>query len=410
MGKDQTRNSRDGGTGARLSSFDLSWALFLPAVSEITLDRAGATWAILAVLLLIGCVITILKWQYDRDIVKHQKGVESLFGLTEQVLAASDREDVLAAVVKVAPGICDATHGYILLFSGQTGRLNYVASTDQIPRGSIPVNAIAGPVTCFRSQETTEVPDADASPFLDKNTVKKRKQKSLLYAPLLAGDDCLGVLEVEDRKKKRGFSPEQRTQTEHLAKIAALGLRLVEQRRIIEQLHRTEKLAAVGELANAMSQELNVPFERVREMTSNVPFSSTAADLEKRLREVARQLERASSSVDRLVRFATPNSGATEEIDLNALLRPPGLRPSQTGRGRPGKDQARVGQTDAADQRGPDADPTNLPDLAASCIALLVADPRPLAADLYRTARGSGGRLDGAGCATRPAAADQSGE
>ena len=161
-----------------MSSFDLSWALFLPATTGITLDRAGVTWAILAVLLLIGCVITILKWLYDRDIAKHQKGVESLFGLTEQVLAASDREDVLAAVVKVAPEICGATHGYILLLSAQTGRLSYVASTDQIPRSSIPVNAIAGPVTCFRSRETTEVPDADASPFLDKNTVKKRGSMS----------------------------------------------------------------------------------------------------------------------------------------------------------------------------------------------------------------------------------------
>lgn len=287
----------------------------------ITLDRAGATWAVLAVLLLIGCVVTILKWQYERGIDRHQTGVEGLFGLTEKVLAASDREDVLAAVVRIAPEICDASHGYILLASPQTRRLTYVASTDQIPRTSIPMNAIAGPVACYRSRETIEAPDAQASPFLDNNTVRRRKQKAVLYTPLLGGDDCLGVLEIEDRKRKRTFTAEERKQAEHLAKVAALGLRLVEQRRIHEQLHRTEKLAAVGELANAMSQELSVPFEQIRAASTDVPYSATAADLEHRLREITRQLDRAAGSLDRLVRFATPNSGANEEIDLNALLR-----------------------------------------------------------------------------------------
>lgn len=319
----------------------LGWDAFPAMLAPgdlITLDRAGATWAVLAVLLLIGCVVTILKWQYENAISRHQKGIEELFGLTEKVLAASDREDVLAAVVRVAPQICDASHGYVLLASPQTRRLTYVASTDQIPRSSIPINAIAGPVACYRSRETTEAPDAEASPFLDKNTVRKRKQKAVLYTPLLAGDDCLGVLEIEDRKRKRSFSPEERTQAEHLAKVAALGLRLVEQRRIIEQLHRTEKLAAVGELANAMSQELNVPFEQIRTTVTEIPYSAKAADLEHRLHEVSRQLDRAAASVERLVRFATPSSDAAEEVDLNALLR----RLVSDLRRRIGEDQVKI--------------------------------------------------------------------
>ncbi len=321
MGVFQSRASYREKPGAGLYALPPWWAFFFTWADEITFDRAGATWAVLAILLLIGCVITVLKWRYERKIAQHQRGVETLFSLTEQVLASSDREEVLRGVVRAAPELCSATHGYVLLASVQTRQLSYVASTDQLPKGGIPVNAIAGPVTCFRSRETTEVPDADDCPFIDKETVTKRKQKALLYAPLLAGDDCLGVLEIEDRKRKRGFSPEERAQAEHLARIAALGLRLVEQRRIIEQLHRTEKLAAVGELANAMSQELSVPFDQIRKVTDQVPFSAPAEDLQERLQEVTLQLDRAAVALERLVRFAAPTSDVTEEIDLNALLR-----------------------------------------------------------------------------------------
>ncbi|MEZ5362557.1 MAG: response regulator [Bryobacterales bacterium] len=55
-------------------------------------------------------------------------------------------------------------------------------------------------------------------------------------------------------------------------------------------------------------------------MTEN-PYRATADDLSMRLADVARLVDRAAATVEKLVRFATPSSESNEEIDLNALLR-----------------------------------------------------------------------------------------
>ena len=52
-----------------------------------------------------------------------------------------------------------------------------------------------------------------------------------------------------------------------------------------------------------------------------MPYSSTVQDLGVRLADVARLVDRAAATVDKLVRFAVPSEGSNEEIDLNGLLR-----------------------------------------------------------------------------------------
>jgi len=297
------------------------WALALGDEGFFTLDRAGATWGVLAILLLVGCVIMFLKSRYERTGFQLQRKLESLHALTEQVLAASDRDEVLETVTRSAPEILSASEASVLIAGGQARHLAYMGSSDSGVRNPVAINAISGPMTCFRAREITEVPDAESCPFLDKEVVAARKQRALLFVPMMSGDKCIGVLEIEDQKRKRAFTPEERFRAEHLAKLTAMGLRLVEQRQMVEQLHRTEKLAAVGELANAMAQELRVPFEQMEKIAGNVPFGLRVAELEDRLRDVTRLLDRATGALDRLVRFATPESGSAKEIDLNALLR-----------------------------------------------------------------------------------------
>ena len=315
------KNGRLPAPGGTIYGLGAPWALALGDAGFLTLDRAGATWGVLAILLLVGCVIMFLKSRYEGAGFLLQKKIDLVHKATEQVLAASDRQEVLDVITSAGPEVLDVNAASVLLMSGQTRQLTYMGSSTRESRQPVALNAISGPTTCFRAGETTDVPDAESCPFLDKEQVAKRKQRSLLFVPVMSGDKCIGVLEFEDTKRKRLFAPEERFRGEHLAKLTALGLRLCEQRQMVEQLHRTEKLAAVGELANAMAEELRAPFDQMEKTAGNVPFGAAPQDLKDRLRTITKLIDRASGSIDRLVRFATPDSGSAEQVDLNALLR-----------------------------------------------------------------------------------------
>ena len=294
-------------------------ALF--AGGELSIDRAIASWSILAVVLAVACLVMFFLWRQGRWAGEQQGQMLRLFTLAERIVAASDRDEVLSESAAAAVQATAADHCYVLLPHPSGHALYYAAGTDAIPRTAISMGAISGSVACFRSRETTEVPDAGNCPFVDKELVKRRGQKAVLYVPLINGESCLGVMEIEDRRRKRTFSREQRARAEYVARMLALGLRMSDQRAMTEQIHRSEKLSAVGELAQAMSQELSEPFERIRTSSGQIPYGLTTRELEDKLHEVSAQVDRAASAMEKLVRFASPEAGNEEEVDLNALLR-----------------------------------------------------------------------------------------
>src|SRR5690606_21904916 len=149
--------------------------------------------------------------------------------------------------------------------------------------------------------------------FVSREWVTKRRLKSALYVPILSGGACIGVIEIEDRARKRGFDAEQLAVAEHLARISELSLRLCDQRSMTEQLHRSEKLVSVSELANAMAAELSEPFFEAQRLLATGGLSGIKAATE--------QVSRAEGALQRLVRFANPNSAEMATVDLNALVR-----------------------------------------------------------------------------------------
>ena len=235
--------------------------------------------------------------------------------------ASSDRDSVFQHIVQAAPEQLNATNAQVLLLSSTEQQLVYAAGSDSAARGAVSIASVSGPVTCFRAREMTEVRDASKCSFIDAEWVKKRRLKSALYVPILSGDTCLGVLEIEDRKRQRGFNPEQKALAAHLARLAALGVRLYDQRSMTEQLHRGEKLAAISELAHAMAQELESPFAEIQRQATDPSLPATTGALDERLRGIAKLITGAKASLDRLVRFSSPQSGEKQDVDLNALLR-----------------------------------------------------------------------------------------
>jgi hypothetical protein len=94
---------------------------------------------------------------------------------------------------------------------------------------------------------------------------------------------------------------------------------LEEQQSLREQLFRSEKLAATGQLISGVANDLRAPLERIRELAASFPGAGSSAPIERGLRHLDAEARRASEIVSRLVSFAQPAHTRARQIDVNAL-------------------------------------------------------------------------------------------
>jgi signal transduction histidine kinase/CheY-like chemotaxis protein len=307
------------------SALLLSPALLQPNPFGPAVDAAGRAfhsttfWVVLAFLLSGGCIYYLVRWLYERRILRQQENLHRLYTLSETILESSDPNAVQKEIAEVARLVADGTHCYVLILNTAAQLLEYAAGTDSPPLAAVSLSAISGAVTCFRSQALTEVPDAEDCPFVKSDIVRRLGQKALLYVPINAGGACLGVIEVEDRLRKRIFSRQEKTRVQHVARLAALGLRLGDQRTIQTNLHRTEKMSAVSNLIEAVAETLLTPLCRLGDLAAG-PSDDNPAEAAARLKEVARESRRAVATVERLANLARSRRGHPQEVDVHQLL------------------------------------------------------------------------------------------
>ena len=203
----------------------------------------------------------------------------------------------------------------------------YAAGSDVLPDETFSLESPAAPVICLRNREIIEAPDAAKAAGINKDLARRLERKALIYLPIVVGEDCLGVLEVEDRRKVRRFASEEQDRLQHLANLSGIGIRLRDQRANKEQLHRSEKLAAIGELADAMAREFSGAFERIGDLSDRAlddvlddGEEGTPLGLDSRLDEVYREVVHAGDALDRLLQFTRPQDGNVEIVDVNVIL------------------------------------------------------------------------------------------
>ena len=320
------------GRGGRPHPRSLGWAFAVlpiaqanPTVSGLVefiaeLNRLTIFWTALAILLATGCVVFFSRWLYERRVLLYQDKLGAIRELTDSLGTSSDVSPIQQQLAETAPSLVDATHCFLLVLNPATQQLEYHAGSDRIPTSAVSLSIISGAVSCFRNQSLTEVPDAEDCPFVDYETVRRFAQKSLLYVPLMVDGSCLGVIEVEDRDRKRTFSVEQKAVIEQLATLACLGLQISRQRSIKDQVHRAEKLAAVRELAHEIGGELRAPLERMKREADEGKRAQTAAARPGRLESLEEEACHALEAVERIVNFAGPRPGARRNVDIHVLL------------------------------------------------------------------------------------------
>src|SRR5208283_3283850 len=173
------------------------------------------------------------------------------------------------------------------------------AEQTSIPLSAPPAGPQAGAVACFHYRTLLAIPDTSRSPFPVTGQPGPDAPRSLLFVPMLAQGEVLGILQMDQRDRARVFSRDEQALTQHLANQIGVAVKLLDQRSVREQLFRTEKLAAVGQLVSGIVNDLRTPLAAIANLAlaaGDGPQSPSAADLA----SIAAEAQRATGIVDRL--------------------------------------------------------------------------------------------------------------
>ena len=263
-------------------------------------------------------------WIRERRLGAQRRAMRALHALSEDSIAASSPAEIAEILAARLPEATRATSINLYLFNRRSKALERVPTAADpepmaAPIESPPEGLASAAVVCFRNRTQLNIPDVRRSP-LGKVGAKTSLPRAALFMPLMEQNEVLGVLEVHNDGKLGYFRPEEQAAVHHLANQAAASLKLQDQHAIREQLFRSEKLAATGQLISGVASDLRAPLDSILQLTESLSASAGGPVPEAELQRLSAEANRASEIVWRLVSFARQDQSAPQPVNLNGLL------------------------------------------------------------------------------------------
>jgi CheY-like chemotaxis protein len=192
---------------------------------------------------------------------------------------------------------------------------------ESISLSSPPGGTPAGAVACFHYRTLLVIPDIGRSPFPVAAKNGDRSPKSLLFVPMIAQSEVIGVLELDQDDRMRDFSADEQALAQHLGNQIGVAVRLLDQRTVQEQLFRTEKMAAVGRLISGVVNELQTPLASITNLARKAVEKAHGGAAEREVAAIAAEAAKASGMVSRLVSYAAAEQVEARPVDISGLLR-----------------------------------------------------------------------------------------
>jgi GAF domain-containing protein len=283
---------------------------------------AVALGGALLVVLLIGFFV----WSRERRVRKQRERLRKTYHLGEEILGATAAETIVKRLREALPEILKITGAELFLHNRAANTLDSIATNGDHPV-SYPVAAPASNrspavVWCFHFNTALAVPDPSRSPFtVGGESGNKGIPKAVLFVPMFAQGQVVGVLELDRHDGARDFTEGDQELAQHLANQAAVAIRLADQRSVQEQLFRTEKLAAVGRLISGVVDELRTPLESIQNLSVRALAKARSDAAERDLSAIASEASKAADIVSRLVSYASADPGAARAFQIGVLLR-----------------------------------------------------------------------------------------
>ena len=264
-------------------------------------------------------------WSRERRLRAQRKRLRRTYKLGEEILGASSAATILKRISEALPGIIGVTRVQLYVFNRTAKTLDAIEEDgvegESISLSSPPGGTPAGAVACFHYRTLLVIPDIDRSPFPMAAKIKDRSPKSLLFVPMIAQSEVIGVLELDQDDRVRDFSADEQALAQHLGNQIGVAIRLLDQRNVQEQLFRTEKMAAVGRLISGVVNELQTPLASITNLAQKALEKAHGGAAEREVSAIAAEAAKASGMVSRLVSFAAAEQVEARPVDISTLLR-----------------------------------------------------------------------------------------
>jgi len=305
---------------------DDGFQVMLAGADGVEVIPSGLALPPLAIVGALGTIglIAALWWYRERRLGTHRRSMRAFHTLSEEIISATSPAEIAEKLVSVLPTVTQATAVRLYLYHRRTKSLERVPTAGNpvpmaVPLDSPPEGLVSGAVVCFKNRTLLNVPDVRRSPLV-RIAGKKNLPRSAMFLPLMAQQEVLGVLEVGNARRIGFFTVEEQAAAQHLANQVAASLKLQDQQTVREQLFRSEKLAATGQLISGVANELRAPLESILQLSTSLAAYGGRAITKRDLQTLAGESQRASEIVSRLVSFARPEDSAPRPIDVNALV------------------------------------------------------------------------------------------
>lgn len=258
-------------------------------------------------------------WIRERRLKEQRRGSRALYSLSGEIMSSGSPSDIMRQLLTTLPKVSQVSRVRLYLHNRKTKTLDRVPSSVDPEPVSLPPDSGDGVAICFRNGTLLAAPDTRRSPFYDTKQ-EPDPPRSVLFIPIFAEKEVLGVLELDHAEVVRQFSTDQRAAAQHLANQVGIALKLQEQQSVREQLFRSEKLAAAGQLVSGIVNELRDPLETMATRAAMLLSRDHNSLWERDLRAIATEARRASETVSRLVSLSRTEQSKAKPVDLNDLL------------------------------------------------------------------------------------------
>ena len=269
-------------------------------------------------------LVSFFLWSRERRLRAQRRRLRQTYKLGEEILGASSAATILKRISEALPGIIGVTRVQLYVHNRTAKTLDAIeddgVEAESISLSSPPGGTPAGAVACFHYRTLLVIPDIDRSPFPVAAKPGDRSPKSLLFVPMMAQSEVIGVLELDQDDRVRDFSTDEQALAQHLGNQIGVAIRLLDRRTVQEQLFRTEKMAAVGRLISGVVNELQTPLASITNLAHKALEKARGGAAEREVSAIAAEAAKATGMVTRLVSFAAAEQVEARPVDISALL------------------------------------------------------------------------------------------
>lgn len=307
--------------------FNTGFQLLVAGPSDmVAVERpALVPQAVIASGVTVVLAVTFFLWSRERRLRAQRRRLRRTYKLGEEILSAASAATILKRISEALPSIIGVTRVQLYVYNRTAKTLDAIedesGEATSISLSSPPGGTPAGAVACFHYRTLLVIPDIERSPFPIAGKKGESCPKSLLFVPMMAQSEVIGVLELDQDDRVRDFTADEQALAQHLGNQIGVAIRLLDQRTVQEQLFRTEKMAAVGRLISGVVNELQTPLASITDLATRALEKARGGVAEREVMAIATEAAKASGMVSRLVSFAAAEQVEARPVDVPALLR-----------------------------------------------------------------------------------------